>query len=94
MGVKYLERKSRNQRTIGFGYLENLKEFSRFHERTGKESWFSLSSQAPKILKPTKSQIGASSLTVLRFGFRLGLEFKVKVRFCISHTIEKPLGCL
>jgi hypothetical protein len=53
-----------------------------------------LSSQAPKILKPTKSQIGASSLTVLRFGFRLGLEFKVKVRFCISHTIEKPLGCL
>jgi hypothetical protein len=37
MGVKYLKRKSLNQRTIGFGYLENLKEIDRFHERTGKE---------------------------------------------------------
>jgi hypothetical protein len=37
MGVKYLERKSQIQRTIGFGYLENLKEINRFHERTGKE---------------------------------------------------------
>jgi hypothetical protein len=37
MGVKYLERKSRNQRTIGFGYLENLKEINKFHERTHKE---------------------------------------------------------
>jgi hypothetical protein len=32
-----LERKSRNQRTIGFGYLENLEEINRFHERAGKE---------------------------------------------------------
>jgi hypothetical protein len=39
MGVKYLERKSRNQRTIGFGSLENVvKEINRFHERTGKET--------------------------------------------------------
>jgi hypothetical protein len=38
MGVKYLERKSRNQRTIGFGYLENLKEINKFHERTRKRS--------------------------------------------------------
>jgi hypothetical protein len=38
MGVKYLTRKSRNQTSIGFGYLENLKEINRFHERTGNES--------------------------------------------------------
>jgi hypothetical protein len=65
------------------GIWKTSKEINRFHERTGKESMvFFVTSSSKDPENPPRGKIGASSLTVLRFGFRLGLEFKVKVRFC------------